>query len=340
MNKSILNRKSRNRATPPGSQLGVALVELLIAMLLGLVLVGGILQMFSSSRQTHRVHEATARMQESGRMALEVISRDVRMADFWGCASDITNVVNNLDNTGAGYIDFQAGGIGGTEGGAGVPDSLILRGGADRGLDLQPPYGPQASANIKTSAGNGLEQEDIIFVSDCTSADIFQITNSNPDGTGTIVHNTGSTTSPGNYNATNPGCPGGGNAHCLSKVYGADATLFSVQEITYSIAPGSEGEPALFRNGAEYLDGVEDFQILYGEDTDAAGVANYYVPANQVADMNNVVSIRFAVVTRSQDDNLTGGVNQTYNVLGTARTAADERIRQTYTTTVTVRNRL
>jgi type IV pilus assembly protein PilW len=340
MNNVITNRKLGNPRTAVGTQSGVALIELLIAMMLGLILVGGILQMFSSSRQTHRVHEATARMQESGRMALEVIARDIRMGDFWGCASDITNVVNNLDNTGAGFIDFTAGGIAGTEGGAGVPDTLILRGGADRGLDIQPPYGPQASANIKVPAGNDLEQGDIVFVSDCTSGDVFQITNSNPGGTGTIVHNTGSTVSPGNYNVTNPGCPGGGNAHCLSKVYGADASMFSVQEITYSIATGSEGEPALFRNGAEYLDGVEDFQILYGEDTDATAVANYYVPADQVADMNNVVSIRFAVVTRSQDDNLTGGAYQNYSVLGAARTAPDQRIRQTYTTTVTVRNRL
>ncbi len=336
---NIMNRNSSSK-----NQSGLALIELMIAMLLGLVLVGGILQMFSSSRQTHRVHEATARMQESGRMALEVIARDIRMGDFWGCASDITNVTNNLNNAGAGFIDFAAGGVGGTEGGAGVPDTLVLRGGFERGLDLQPPYGPQSSANVKVPAGNDLEQGDIIFVSDCTAGDIFQITNANPGNSGTVVHNTGNAVSPGNYNASNPGCPGG-NAHCLSKVYGADSSLFSVQEINYSIAPGSEGEPALFRNGAEFLDGVEDFQILYGEDTDAlggvgSGVANYYVPADQVIDMNTVVSIRFAVVTRSQDDNLTGGANQNYSVLGEARTAADQRIRQTYMTTVTVRNRL
>ncbi len=277
-------------------------------------------------------------------MALEVISRDVRMADFWGCASDITNITNNLDNAGAGYIDFQAGGLAGTDGGTGAPDTLILRGGFSTGLGLEPPYGPQASSNIKVSAGSDLEQGDIVFVSDCSSGDVFQITNANPGSSGTVVHNTGSTVSPGNYNATNPGCPGS-NAHCLSKIYGADASVYSVQQISYSIATGSEGEPALFRNGAEYLDGIEDFQILYGEDTDAAGaagfgVANYYVPADQVVDMNTVVSIRFVIVTRSQSDNLTGGTNQSYSVLSEARTAPDQRIRQTYMTTVTVRNRL
>lgn len=339
-----MNMKTKSLRNTRRSQAGMSLVEVMTAMLLGLFLVGGIMQVFSSSRLTYRVHEATARMQETGRMALEVLARDIRMADFWGCASDLNNVVNNLDNAGTGFIDFGTGGVVGTEGGPGVPDTLILRGGTDSGLGVQPPYGPQASANLKVLAGNGLEQGDIIFVADCSAADIFQISNSNPDSAGVLVHNTGSATEPGNYNVTNPGCPGS-NAHCLSKVYGADATVFAAREFIYTVGTGSEGEPALFRNGQEYLDGVEDFQVLYGEDTDppgsaGSGVANYYVPANQVADMNSVISVRFAVVVRSSQDNLTGGDAQNYSVLGTAVTAPDTRIRQVYTSTVTVRNRL
>ena len=334
-----MTKSPETRTAVRRRQAGLSLVELMIGMLIGLLLMGGVVQIFSSTRQSNRVHEATARMQETGRMALEVISRDVRMADFWGCASDITNVVNNLNAAGTGYIDFGAGGLDGTEGGAGTPDTLVLRGGFDAGLQLQPPYGPQASANIQVPAGNDLQQADIVFVSDCQQGDIFQISNANPASAGTVVHNTGSTTQPGNYNATNPGCPGA-NAHCLSKVYGADATLFRVVQITYNVATGSEGEPALFRNGQEYLDGVEDLQVLYGEDSDGNNVADYFVPANQVVDMENVVSLRLAVVTRSYDDNLTGGINQSYSVLGDNRTAADQRLRQVYTTTVNIRNRL
>ncbi len=271
-------------------------------------------------------------------MALELISRDARMADFWGCLTDGGKVVNNLNSAGAGFIDFAAGGIGGTEGTAGDPDTLILRGGVNAGLAIQPPYGPQASANIKVAPGNGLEQDGMVFVSDCGAGDIFQISNANPDGSGTVVHNTGAA-SPGNYNASNPGCPGA-NAHCLSKIYGADATVFTVREMVYSVGPGSEGQPALFRNGSELLDGVENFQVLYGEDTDGSDVANYYVPADQVADMGRVISIRFAIVARSYDDNLTGGIAQNYSVLGTNLVAADNRLRQVYTSTVTLRNRL
>lgn len=320
------------------NQTGLALIEIMIAMLIGLILVGGVMQMLSSSRQTQRVHDATARMQESGRMALEIMSRDIRMADFWGCASTVSRVTNNLDAGGVGYIDFGAGGIGGDDDGIN-PDSLILRGGYATGLGIEPPYGPLPSAQLQVATPNDLEQGDIIFVSDCASADVFQISNADPGTSGALVHNTGAVTEPGNYNATNPLCVGA-VAHCLSKVYAADATVFKVQEITYTIAAGSEGEPALFRNDQEFLDGVEDLQVLYGEDTDNDSVANYFVEANNVVDMLQVVSIRFAIVTRSQNDNLSGGVAQNYSVLGDARVGPDERIRQTYMSTVTVRNRM
>lgn len=326
------------------SQAGLALVEVMIAMLIGLFLVGGMMQVFSSSRLTYRVHEATARMQETGRMALEVLSRDVRMAGFWGCASNPASVVNNLNPAGSGYIDFSAGGLAGTDGGAGAPDTFTVRGGSDSGITVEPPYGPQPSASLKVASDNGLEFGDIVLISDCSGADIFQITNANPDTSGTLVHNTGSGVAPGNFNATNPGCPGS-NAHCLSRVYGADATIFSVEETSYRVEPGLSGEPMLLRNGVEFLESVEDLQVLYGEDTDPPGaagfgVANYYVPADQVGDMGRVISVRFAVVVRSEDENLTGGTAQGYTVLGSSRVALDTRLRQVYTTTVTIRNRL
>ena len=176
------------------------------------------------------------------------------------------------------------------------------------------------------------------MVSDCSNGDIFQITNADPSGTGVLAHQTGSG-DPGNDNVTNPVCPGS-NAHCLSKVYGGDAKIILTREVTYDIRTGSEGQPALFRNDEEFLDGIENLQILYGEDTDGTLIANYFVPATEVVDMDRVVSIRIAVVTRSNDDFLTGGVAQNYNLLGATVTAPDQRLRQVYTSTIAVRNRL
>ncbi len=321
----------------PSTQLGVTLIELMIAMVIGIFLVGGVLQVFSSARQTYRVHDATSRMQESGRMALEVLSRDIRMADFWGCVSNRAKLVNNLDITGTGFVDYLNAGVTGDEGDSGAPDSLTIRGGFDAGIVVEPPYGPQTSADIKVNNGSLLSQGDIVMVSDCTSGDIFQVTNATPTA-GVLIHNTGNS-SPGNDNVTNPGCPGA-NAHCLSKVYGGDAKVLLSQSVAYTIEAGSEAQPALFRNGAEFLDGIETLQILYGEDTDGSLTANYFVPADEVVDMQAVVSIRIAVVARSNDDNLTGGAAQNYNVLGTSMVAADNRLRQVYTSTIAVRNRL
>lgn len=58
-----------------------------------------------------------------------------------------------------------------------------------------------------------------------------------------------------------------------------------------------------------------------------SGTANYYVPADQVVDMNNVISIRFAVVVRSYQENLNGGIVQNYSVLGTDFVSSDTRLR-------------
>jgi len=328
----------RRRIKNTFRQSGVTLIELLIAMVIGAFLVGGVLQVFAGARQTYRVHDATSRMQEGGRMALEVLARDIRMADFWGCTSRRINMVNNLDPAGVGYSDFATGGIVGTDGGGSAPDSIILRGGVDAGITVEPPYGPQASGNIKVNTASGLQQHDIVAVSDCTNGDIFQISNANPDTSGELVHNTG-IGEPGNYNPTNPGCPGS-NAHCLSKVYGADARVLITREIEYTIGDGSESQPALFRNGAEFLDGIENLQIVYGEDIDGSGIADYYVPADQVVDMDNVISVRIAIVARSYNDFLTDGIAQTYNVLGANVVAGDQRLRQVYTSTIAVRNRL
>ncbi|HNQ03957.1 MAG TPA: PilW family protein [Thiobacillaceae bacterium] len=68
-------------------QRGMSLVELLVAMGLGLLLVVGIGTIYLGSRQTYRMQEANARLQETGRFALEVVGRSLRQA---GADANIT----------------------------------------------------------------------------------------------------------------------------------------------------------------------------------------------------------------------------------------------------------
>jgi len=72
---------------------GFGLVEILVAMAIGLFLLAGVIQVLVSSKQSYRTNEALARVQESGRIALDFIARDIRLAGFSpvleGCGSPV-----------------------------------------------------------------------------------------------------------------------------------------------------------------------------------------------------------------------------------------------------------
>lgn len=76
-----------------GRQAGLTLLELMISLGLGLILLTGIGTIYVGSNQTYRVQEQNARIQESGRYALDLIGRSVRQAGYW----NMTNVVNDMD---------------------------------------------------------------------------------------------------------------------------------------------------------------------------------------------------------------------------------------------------
>jgi type IV pilus assembly protein PilW len=64
-------------------QAGLTLLEIMISLSLGLLLLTGIGTIYVGSNQTYRVQEQNARIQESGRYALEVLGRSLRQAGYW-----------------------------------------------------------------------------------------------------------------------------------------------------------------------------------------------------------------------------------------------------------------
>lgn len=66
----------------PARQLGLTVVELLVALVLSLLLLTGIIQVFLASKQTYATNEAMSVLQENGRFALEFIARSVRMGGY------------------------------------------------------------------------------------------------------------------------------------------------------------------------------------------------------------------------------------------------------------------
>jgi len=313
------------------------MVELMVAITIGLILTAGIIQIFVNSKQTYRIEDAMARVQESGRMALDSMANDIRMSNYWGCQANLANTTNDLNNANAGYIDFKGrGGIQGTgdSNSANPPNTITLRS-ADSSPGLTPqPNATATTFNQNTAAAlrvtsNMPRTNDILLVSDCSGGDFFQVTGTAVDALGgfDINHAVGGT-SPGN------------SAAAFAKVYQGDASIFYAHEITYYIATTGansgqrtfDGQPALWRsvNGAdqELVDDVTDLRILYGEDTNSDRSIDRYVTATvlNTTNYNNVYSVKIKITVQTPAANTSLTVGQ--------------RAQHDFWTTVAIRNRV
>lgn len=352
-------------------QRGLSLVELMIAMLLGLILVGGVIEVFLSSRASYRLSSALSEVQENGRFAMNFIVHDARQAGYSGCNADI-NPVNALDTDSPDYdpsvLSFQYG-VNGYDGSGTaaattswspnltaplytnltnkpIPgtDVLSIRTIQDQGIVLEDGM-PSTSANMKVNDNSGLAIGDILLISDCSSAAVFQVTKL-PSGN-KVNHNTGNDAAPGN--ATKK----------VVNAFQQGAGISKISTVTYFIAARGNatscdsGECGLWRtrtvnkNGTaiqqeeELVDGVTNMQILYGVDTTGDGIVDQYVPASGTINWNNVYSIKIALLAESSDVAVSKpATTPSYTLLNqTVTPPNDLHLRQVFTTTVSLRNK-
>lgn len=307
-------------------QTGLTLVELMVAMVIGLLLLAGISQVFISNKQTYRLLEAQSHAQENGRFAFEFMAKDIRMADFWGCQIDSTNIIDRLSVK----ILPTSGVLKGIEGtnntGLNGSDTITLRGTFDTGVFIESITTPPAITNdLLVSSSSSLQQGDIVLLTDCQKGDLFAVTsNTTSGGFDNIGHTTGN----------NGGYAENASAQ-LEKIYGRDAALYQFGVITYALGTGLNGEPSLFKtsNGGtrELVTGVENMQIQYGIDNGADGNVDAYIDAPTGTAWDNVVAVRVTLTTRSSEQNV---------IVDASGSSADNRLRRSFTSTMAVRNRL
>lgn len=84
---------SRHPRKSPAQQAGLSLIEMMVAILISSILLLGVLELFSNTLTTDRTHTELARIQESGRVAMELVAREVRRAGYQGCAGASTKTV-------------------------------------------------------------------------------------------------------------------------------------------------------------------------------------------------------------------------------------------------------
>ena len=335
--------------------IGLSLVELMIAMTLGLAVVAAVGWVYLGTVQTYRSQDAIAQMQEGARYAFEVIGNDLRMMGTTGCGyTDSVNVLNNYSTTWYENVIDQPIVSSEKDGATGVTqysDALrVLR------ADIAKEYIVQSDDSTKftLTQAHDVTQGQLMIATDCSHAAVFQA--GVVTGT-TISHAAGGT--PGNSTVN----LGSGN---VAYPYSANSRLYRLSATTYYVAMNPAGVPSLYKlspsgvnatpTAEELIEGVEDFQVSYGVDTsvpedgevDSAGGNPYLrgdqintgaVPgANAQEKWNRVVSVRVSLLMRTVDNNVAPSA-QTYTFNGTTTTATDKRLRKVFTHVIKLRNR-
>jgi type IV pilus assembly protein PilW len=328
---------------------GVGLVEIMISLVLGLMVTGAVVQIYLTTKRQNEMQTSLTGRQESARYAAQVIQRDAQMAGFRGCLRDLGTVTNTLNNATTFLFDFGQHVIG-FDNAAGLPasitnvvpdtDVLTLRTIDNTGIELTANMASN-TANPVTVVGLApapLDNEDFALVADCSGATVFQVNNYNA-ATGAIEHVTAGT--PGNATLN------------LGRRYTAGAQVFRVRTTTYFIRQSGNGTgPALWRrvgldNPQELAEGIENMQVLYGEDMDGNQTPDFYRTAGAVGDWGRVVSLQVALLASGTQDRVADADTRTFDLLGevidpSGGDAADSdgRLRRVVTFTVAMRNRL
>lgn len=331
---------------------GFTLVEVMIALTLSLLLVAGLTRIFLANKQTFDVATASARTQENGRMALSVLSRAIRNADYWGCQGSkevlqgsFTSLLNDSSGSEFGLLLRGLDGENGT--GPDESDQLILGGLASgSGVNVTQQPSPTA-ANLKVQDASGFAENDIVVVTNCHRGHLFQVTNVNSNN-GVLVHNTGNV-SAGPGNATKTITPSYNDDPRGAMVYLPDQKIFYLRDNTRT------GRRELVLDGVlldpvALLEGVRDFQFELGRDANGDGRVDVWSPPGDPDHADQAVAIRMSLLVRSGIQGLTDG-DQSYCYPGWLDCLADPSLETTsgendtflyrvYTATTALRNRI
>ena len=374
-------------------QKGLTLVELLIAAVLGLLIVGIVGSMYVTSVGGFRSSRELSRVQENTRFAFHFLQQSFRQAGYSQCGNSLTQDYSLLtDNNNS---SFNGGVIGWEFNGTDVGETYDLS--ANLGVGVATDWGSQAGAPtlaefIAEVANAPLKGSDIIAVTleqerndiavDGTTSDTIDVTvDGAAVGTGiperailkigtcferNVFSKTNASDTDGLEAASGGGNidltarPNGSNALALpfSTVWDEDTKVFADVMTIYYIGEGESGLPALYRmesecgfqiadceeigiEAVELVEGVENMQILYGVDSDDDGVVNQYFSADATTfDFNNVVSLRFSLLMRS-DENSEDVDTNTYTLADKINiNPTNERIlRYVTSSTIELRNR-
>ncbi len=304
---SLRRRAGRNKRDVDG----FSHVELMISLALGVLVSIAAVGVFLSNQRVWHATQGLARIQEDGRVAFELMARDLRQAAGNPCGRNlpVANVLNGASAASAPWwMDWSRGIVGynnsaparsaaGTDAVEFVSsDSLVF---AVVRHDARPP-GSGGAFRID-SPGHEFSDGDMVLVCDYSQVSILQLSRAS-EGNGTIEYVRGSG-SPGNCTtdlAAPVRCGAGGNG----KHYAPGSLISHFQVTRWLVDENGRGGRSLYRSvmrkGAfkpreEVAEHIHDMQITY-----LVAGSDRYVVASADLDWTNVVAVRVRLSLRGE----------------------------------------
>jgi len=310
-------------------QQGISLIELMVTLVISMILILGVVNIMISSKRAYNVQNDLARLQENARFAIEFLNSDLRMTGYFGCKGETPaglTLLAGINNQGINRSDIILVTFMETQHNT---FSVVHR--PPIPLNKSPLEISETTFPITTRGE--LYVGDTMIVSDCGGSKIHTVKTVTPT---TITLERG-----------------------LSKTYNNNgqsygAKLRRLVTHRYFIGASDDGF-SLFRDAGpidavlntgvaeELIQGVEQMQIRYGEDTDGDNVINQYKSSDNVMNMQNVVAIRITLLLNTIEERFDREPDiNTYRLdpeLANYNPLDDYRRRNIFTTTVMLRNR-
>jgi type IV pilus assembly protein PilW len=333
---------------------GFTIIELMVAMLLGLIVIAGITSVFLANQQVYRTNSALGDVQDSTRMSFEMLAQNIREAGLLGCGNNgqVANVLedgpnnsgtdwwanwgNSLMGYGSGTAANPALTVGTATGDQVTgTDSLMILSAADIGLSVNTQTTSTTTFTLNGTSGD-LAAGTIMIVCDPWQATIFRATSYTASPTTPSI-SYGQTYGGNTVNcSTGLGyptvCTAGGNAY----TYAANSPIATLEANVWYIGYNPVGTTSLYlvnvntatntpNTPQEMVRGVTSMNIAYNMTN-----ATSFVAASAVTSWTTVdaVQVKLAVQQIS-------GPN-----VGTTGKGANTPLQRTYTVTSTVRNRV
>lgn len=319
---------------------GFSLIEVMVSLVIGLVALLMVVNIYSSTRESHVQSERIGEVLENGRYAMHQIANDLQSIGFLGgilTPSTITpdstlSLVTDCGKSSETNWVYDL-----------ITDNVLQ-------FNYQPSAATLAGDHTCVSASEFVPGTDVLVVKRAFGEkSTGALTDNN-----VYLRSDMSTGCLWFYNSSSSAAPSGGG--CPTTGFDDWRYLVNIYFIRPYAQTSGDGIPTLCKKmltvttgstpqptmqTACLAEGVERFHVEFGIDTDTIpdGVANQFVGNPTAAQLKKAVSARIHVLTRARREDKAFPNAKTYTLGSDTFTVNDNYYRRLYSTTVSMKNR-